>query len=134
MANGNPEVEYQDVSDNIRHYGSMRFVLLTLFGTLSATIMAALFLGMNPPPTPTKTVLKCLGIILVVAFGLMDQRASEYWSVFWKRAVKLETQLHYSQYKARPRRQTISIHNATRLLYVAVLVFWIIALAKPDWI
>jgi hypothetical protein len=134
MTNGNPEEEYKDVSNNIRHYGNMRFVLLTLFATLSVAIMAALFLGTTPPPTPAKIILKALGLVLVVAFGLMDQRASEYWSVFWKKAVELEVKLNYSQYKARPRRRTVSITNATRLLYLALLVFWIIALAKPNWV
>jgi hypothetical protein len=75
MTNGNPEEEYKDVSDNIRYYGSMRFVLLTLFATLSATIMAALFLSSTPPPTPTKVVLKILGLVVALAFGFMDQRA-----------------------------------------------------------
>ena len=134
MTNGNPEEEYKEVSNNIRHYGSMRFVLLTLFSTLSASIIAALFLSANQPPMPTKTMLKCLGIVLVVVFGLMDQRASEYWSSFWKRAMELEATLNYSQYKARPYRRTISITNTTRLLYLAVLVFWIIALAKSNWV
>lgn len=134
MANGNPEEEYKDVSDNIRYYGSLRFVLLTLFATLSATIMAALFLSATPPPMPTRVVLKIIGLVLVIAFGFMDQRASEYWSTFWIRAVELEAKLKYSQYKARPHRRIMSISNATRLLYLTMLVFWIVALAKPNWV
>jgi hypothetical protein len=134
MTNGKPEEEYKDVSDNIRYYGSMRFVLLTLFATLSATIMAALFLSTTPPSMPTKVVLKILGIVLVIVFGFIDQRTSEYWGAFWIRAVELEAKLNYSQYKARPHRRIMNITNATRLLYLTVLVFWIIALAKPDWV
>ncbi len=134
MTNGNPEEEYKDVSENIRYYGSMRFVLLTLFATLSATIMAALFLSATPSLMPTRVVLKILGLVLVIAFGFMDQRASEYWGIFCIRAVELEAKLKYSQYKARPRRQIMSITNAARLLYLTMLVFWIIALIKPNWV
>lgn len=134
IANGNPEEEYKDVSNNIRYYGSMRFVLLTLFGTLSAAIIATLFLGTITPQAPAKVILKVLGLVLVLVFGLMDQRASEYWSALWIRAVELEAKLNYSQYKARPHRRIMSITNATRLLYLTMLVFWIIALAKPNWV
>lgn len=132
--NGNPEEEYKEVSNNIRYYGSMRFVLLTLFGTLSATIMAALFLGTTTPLLPTKVILKILGLVLVLVFGVMDQRTSEYWSALWVRAVELEAKLNYSQYKGRPYRRIMSITNAARLLYLTMLVFWIIALTKPSWI
>lgn len=134
MTNGNPEEEYKDVSSNIRYYGSMRFVLLTLFGTFSATIMAALFLGTTPLNLPAQVILKALGLLLVLVFGIMDQRASEYWGTFWRRAVELEAKLNYSQYKARPHGRIISITNATRLLYLGMLIFWIIVLVKPSWV
>lgn len=119
MTNGNAEEEYKDVSSNVGYYGSMRFVLLTLFGTFSATIMAALFLATTPLKLPSQVILKALGVLLVLVFGSMDQRASEYWGTFWRRAVELEAKLNYSQYKARSHRRIISITNATRLLYLA---------------
>lgn len=71
VTRGNPEEEYKDVSSNIRHYGSTRFVLLTLFSSLSAPLIAALFLSSNMVEPPTKMILKILGLVLVVAFAVM---------------------------------------------------------------
>jgi hypothetical protein len=112
----------------------MRFVLLTLFSTLSGPMMTALFLRTTALQQPTEIMLKIVGLLLVLVFGVMDRWASDYWSAFWRRALELETKLNYSQYKARPHKRLLSVSNATRFLYLSMLLFWIIALIKPDWV
>jgi hypothetical protein len=109
----------------MRQYGSVRFAQLTLFIALTAGLLTATFTS-NPPISPTiKFTLKVGGIITVIVFWIMEERAADYWHHFCRRAVELEKELGYQQYTKRPARVFITATNAVRLLYAAILVFWV---------
>jgi len=127
MSKGEPGDEYTDVSANMRQYGNMRFAQLTLFLVLNAALLTITFTSV-PPLSPTTTfMLKIGGVVAVIAFWVMEERAADYWHHFCRRAVELEKELDYQQYTNRPARDLISATNAVRLLYAAVLLFWVMS-------
>jgi dipeptide/tripeptide permease len=125
---GDPKEEYKDLSDNMRHYANMRFAQLTIFVALTGALIVVNFSKDAPDSHLAKTVLKVAGIFIATMFWIMEERAADYWHHFRKRAVELEDLLGYRQYKDRPTRRFLTATNASRAIYVGVIVFWISAL------
>lgn len=99
----------------------MRSVLLALFGTFAAAVMAALLLATATLKLPPQVISKALCVMLLLVFGNMGQQASEYWGTFWRRSTELEAKLDYSQCKAKTYGHMISITSATGLLCLGIL-------------
>jgi hypothetical protein len=118
--------EYKDISENLRHYANMRFKQLTLFSVLTGVILGAIAKG-DFRGCASIIVLKIIGICVVITFGIMEEKAADYWQSFVKRAMQIEEQIGYRQYSGRPKRRFITATNATRFLYLVILVFWIVS-------
>ena len=116
MANGNLNEEYADLSDNMRHYGNMRFAQLTLYFALTAGLVTALFTVDPPLSDSLRLALKIIGVIASAAFSVMEERAADYWHYFRRRAVKIEKLLGYKQYTDRPAARFFSATNAVRVM------------------
>ena len=117
--------EYLDASNNIRHHGNLRFAQLTLFAALTGGLFTLIFGGQQPLSAFDKTILEVLGVFVAVAFFIMELRTGVYWYHYQRRAAALEKILGYSQYSTLPFGKWITAANATRGLYVAVVVLWI---------
>jgi len=128
MPISDPKDEYKDISANMRQYENMRFAQLTLFIALTAGLLTVLFTSNPPLSSLVMFVLKIGGLIVTVVFGIMEERAADYWHHFRRRAVELEKQLGYQQYSTRPARAVISATNAVRVLYFFMFLFWVITL------
>lgn len=129
--------EYRNVNENMRHYGNMRFKQLTLFNVMNGALVAgfiAVVTGAGKDK-PIAEILRLgfeiLGIILVVLFALLEERSSDYWNRFHKRAQRIECMLGLRQHRERPRGVIFTATNATRVLYFVVLVFWASLLTNP---
>jgi len=116
--------EYLDVSANLRHYGSMRFALLTLFLAIIGGLLVSVFGDQVQPPVAVRTILRVGGALSSVAFLVMEQRACRYWRAFRQRAVELEKELGFKQYSSCPKQGVVSSTNAVRLFYILVGLFW----------
>ncbi len=114
----------------MRHYANMRFAQLTLYFALTAGLMSSVFMADPALPAPLRQVLKLLGAVAGCAFGLMEERAADYWHHFRKRAEALEKTLGYAQYSNRPEAKVLSATNATRLLIWGSVLLW---LASAIW-
>lgn len=125
MANGDSKDEYADLSENMRHYANMRFAQITLFSALTAGLFTATFLSDPKLPSNLVLILKLLGAVATFAFGVMEERAADYWHHFRKRAEVLERNLGYQQYTGRPAAKYLSATNAARLLIWGVLPLWV---------
>lgn len=123
MPTSDPKDEYKDLSDNMRHYGNMRFVQLTLFIALTAGLLKAIFTFDPALASLVKFVLKIGGVITAVVFLIMEERAADYWHHFRRRAVELEKQIGFQQYSTRLGRDVVSATNAARMLYTSILLF-----------
>ena len=129
---GDPRDEYKDLSDNMRHYGNMRFAQLTLFGALTAGLLTVVFTTDPRPSDLVRRLLKACGVVTAVVFWVMEERAGDYWHHYRRRAVKLEEQLGYQQYTTRPTRWLANATNAVRMLYAFIFLFWVMTLCCLD--
>jgi hypothetical protein len=121
--------EYEDLSSNMRHHSNLRFAQLTLFVAATGGLIGVVFSKSPALAIAAKTGLELFGLIATLAFFIMEERTALFWRSFHSRAVQLEKVLGYRQYIGQPpRRKAITAHNATRMLYLAAAVFWIIAL------
>jgi hypothetical protein len=127
MANGNPSEEYKDLSDNMRHYGNMRFAQLTLYFALTAGLVTALS-TLDPPLSDSlRLALKIIGALASAAFGVMEERAADHWHHFRRRAVEIEKLLGYKQYTDRPAANYFSATNAARVMVWGGVPLWLLA-------
>ena len=128
MSENDASEEYKDLSENMRHYANMRFAQLTLYFAVTAGLVTALF-TVNPSlDHRIRFVLKIVGIVLSAAFGVMEERAADYWHHFCRRAVEIEKLLGYKQYTKRPAAKLFSATNATRVMIWGAMLAWFLAL------
>jgi membrane associated rhomboid family serine protease len=125
--------EYLDASNNMRHYGNMRFALLTLFSALTAGVITVLFKDGNPVSGLYTTALKLIGFVVTVAFFIMELRATEMFNHYCTRAKELDQMLGSTQHITRPDAgllgvRILSAQYATNVLYISVAAFWLYAL------
>lgn len=125
---GDPKDEYMDVGQNMRQFGNIRFAQMTLFGGLTAGILAGLFRSGSALSDTARISLKIGGVAITFVFWVMDQRAMVYWNHFRQRAIELERILGFQQYTKAPARRSLSATNAIRILYLLIFVFWMVAL------
>ena len=126
MENGNPSEEYNELSDNMRHYANMRFAQLTLYFALTAGLITALFTVAPPLSDNLRLVLKIIGALASAAFGVMEERAADYWHHFCRRAVEIEKSLGYKQYTDRPTAKLFSATNAVRVMVWGGIPLWLL--------
>jgi len=127
------KVEYKELCENMRHYADMRFKLLTLFSVFTGFLLTVSFSSQFT--FNSKTVLNIGGLIITAAFWIMEERYSDYWHAFRKRAEKIEEILDLRQYHDRPTKTflaklRLTATNATRFLYSTLLIFWVFRLLK----
>jgi len=127
MANGNSSEEYRDLSDNMRHYGNMRFAQLTLYFALTAGLVTVLFTVSPPLSENLRLALKIIGAIASAAFGIMEERAADYWHHFRRRAVDIEESLGYKQYTNSSAARLFSATNAARVMVWGGVPLWLLS-------
>ena len=127
MPGGDPKEEYKDLSDNMRHYANMRFAQLTLYFALNAGLVTAVFTANPELSSGLRLVLKLIGTVSAIAFGVMEERAGDYWHHFQRRASELEAVLGYKQYANRPAGRLFTTTNAARLLVWGGVPLWLLS-------
>lgn len=126
------QVEYQDVSENLRHYGNMRFAQMTLFLAITAGFGSVIINDLKTPCQWLRTIVGVGGAVAAVIFWVLEERAADYWHHFRRRAVQLEDILGYAQYKERPGRSYVTATNAVRVFYAIILLFWVWFTVEPS--
>ena len=124
--------EYIQLNENLRNYHHHRFLQLTLWLAITASLMSAVFDKSYAVPNNGKLILKLVGIIASFIFWIMDLRMVDHWRHFWKRLREIEPELGFRMWTDRPKRRWLGSTNATWLLYGVVIVFWIIVLFWPS--
>jgi hypothetical protein len=129
---GNPEEEYKELNENMRHYANMRFAQLTVFSALEGALVSlgkgCFTLAPKAPEAYGFLALSLVGLLIAVVFLVMEERAADYWHHFRRRAVELEGQLGYRQFTDRPLgklKGTLTATNAVRALYIVAILFWV---------
>lgn len=118
--------EYLDVSENMRHYGNMRFAQLTLYVVITAAQLSILFNSdLTKPSFLICKLLELGGIIVTIVFFIMEERAVTYWDNYRIRGVDLESELGYQQFTNQPKRKMWTATNAVRGLFACIFIFWV---------
>jgi hypothetical protein len=128
MSTDNLKDEYLDASANMRYYGNARFAILTLFIAITAGLFTAIFGDQVHLAATLKAFLKLGGVLLAIAFCIMEERATRYYRGFRRRAVELEKILDFKQYTNSPEQRVITSTNSVRLMYGMFVLFWVISL------
>jgi hypothetical protein len=131
MSLGNPQDEYTDISESIRHWQNMRFAQLTVFIALTAGMFATVYHTDFNTSDITKLLTKLAGAGVSIMFWLMDERVVQYWRSGRNRAIELERTLGYAQYSSTPPRGRLTAGNAVRAFYLVHLLSWIAAIVFP---
>lgn len=116
--------EYKELGANMRHYGNMRFAQLTLYFAFNAGLVAAVFTSDPPLSDGVRLVLKIVGAIAAFGFGVMEERAADYWHGFRRRAEALDDVLGYAQYRSREAKRLITATNAARSMVWGGVPLW----------
>lgn len=117
-------LEYTTLLENMRHYHNHRFKQLTLWSAITA-VLATTAYGKNAISEMFLVIVKLLGIVVSLSFYIMDLRVVDHWRHFYRRAIQLESFFGFEQFATRPKRRLLSSTNATRFLYLFVILFWI---------
>lgn len=128
MAKVEPLPEYLDATNNIRHYQTTRFAMLTIFIALVAGLINIQFGGSEPLPFISSLILKLAGLAITLLYFILHERTMLYWRHFVKRASELEQELGYRHYSSRPPAGIFSGTNAVRMFFIVLMLYWIAAL------
>ena len=123
MADGSVKDEYAHASENIRHYQTIRFSLLTVFMAICAGILTVFAATAAKSPGALTLILKLAGLGTTFLFWILQERTMLFWNHFVRRAAELESTLNYQQYSARPEARIITSNNAIRLFFLIIVVF-----------
>jgi len=128
MSNNERLTEYKDISDNVRHYGNIHFVQLTILITITAGILALLFTSNPPLSIYVKNVIQYAGLIVTILFYIIIESSLYLWKYFVKRAAELEKTLAYEQYSKLTDKRIFKYRPGTcgiRIFCFILIVFWI---------
>lgn len=115
--------EYRDLSENMRFYGNMRFAQLTLFFVATGALLNAV--ASHNFRWPLQPLVGLGGLIIVVAFAVLEHASVRYWLHHRMRAVEIEEALDFWQYRNRPHKSVFNGTNAVRLLFYATAAMWL---------
>ena len=118
---------YKDLTENMRHYANMRFAQLTLYFALNAGLFTGVFATSQISSNRLKLALKLIGVLGGIAFGIMEERAADYWHHLRRRAEKVETLLPYKQFADRPAGRVFTATNAARVLIWGGALLWLMS-------
>lgn len=125
-------LEYEQINENLRHYGNMRFAILIVSLAITTGLIAVVFGERQTSLSQmANTLLHAAGLGSAIVFWVMQERAADYWHGFWNRAVTVENALGLDQHTERPIPRVsvlVTATNASRSLYFGMIVFWVASL------
>lgn len=118
--------EYADVTENIRHYSNLRFVIFSVFFAVMGGITLLAFSDSGVTPLATRFA-KVGGLLVTLIFWVYEERASQMFSHFSKVGIELESKLGYRQISTRPpgKFPVLEAKYVTRIFFVLWIAFWI---------
>ncbi len=117
--------EYADVSANLRFHRALALAQLAVFVLVNLAIVALIWRQDSTLSGRTERMLKSAGALSAVLYWIAVERVTAFLLYVHQRAEALEKQLGYRQYGGGPTSKIFNHANASRLLLIAVLIFWI---------
>lgn len=121
---------YKDISENLRHYGNMRFAQLTLFFIITGGLFTAAFNERFEISSYGELFIYVAGIISTLVIWIMETSSTNYWCHYKEQAKNIEISLGISQYNNNKSPWYLSATYAVALLFFSVFIFWAFLLFK----
>jgi hypothetical protein len=125
---GDPAEEYKCVCDFMRLYATLRFYQLALLLGTTGSIVTALCSVAARLTFAQAEVLKTGGVLISLAFLVMEFRASSYWHFLRDRGNELATALRYETFPVASRWNPLTTTGASFYLHVLVAGLWLSSL------
>lgn len=122
--------EYLDVSENMRHFGNMRFAQMSILIAITGGLIAVLFANDHKLEQGLALALKVGGLMVSAFYLIMETSNVEYWKHFHRLACELETTLRFRQHSTVKRPRTLNSRNSVRGLHFVIIGFWILAITR----
>lgn len=118
--------EYADVTENIRHYSNLRFVIFSVFFAVMGGIVLFAFSSSGITPLAARFA-KIGGLLITLIFWIYEERASQMFSHFRGVGIELESKLDYRQISTMPpgKFPILEAKYTTRIFFILWTAFWI---------
>lgn len=125
---GTPADEFKSVCEFMRLYATLRFYQLALLLGTTGSIITALSSNAVQTSFARAEFLKTGGLIVSLAFLVMEFRASSYWHRLRKRGNELATALHFEPFPTASRWNPLTTSGVGFYLHVTVVALWFASL------
>ncbi len=122
---GNPVEEYRSVCDFMRLYATLRFYQLALLLGTTGSIVTALSSAAVRTSFARAEFLRAGGVIVSLAFLVMEFRASSYWHRLRDRGNELAHALRFEAFPASSRWNPLTTSGVSFYLHATLLALWI---------
>ncbi len=128
---GHPLDEYKCLGAELRHYGILRLARLTLLlGTTGAMVTALASETVRAHPIAFET-LKLGGLVVTLAFAIMDYRSGQHWLRLQQRSNVLAESLGFEMRPAAHPWNPLATTGAGRALHLFLVGAWVFILLLP---
>lgn len=127
-ASGNPGEEYKSVCEFMRLYATLRFYQLALLLGTTGSIITALSSNAVRMSFARAELLRTGGLIVSLAFLVMEFRATSYWHGLRNRGNELAQVLRFQPFPTSSRWNPLTTGGASFYLHLAVATLWLASL------
>ena len=128
---GSPAEEYKSVCEFMRLYATLRFYQLALLLGTTGSLVTALASAAVRSGFARPDLLRAGGLLVSLAFMVMEFRASSYWHGMRRRGNELAASLGYQPFPVSSRWHPLTTSGASFYLHVAVALLWGASLIHP---
>lgn len=121
---GNPGDEYKSVCEFLRLYATLRFYRLALLLGTTGSIVTALTSAAVRASFARLEVLKFGGLVVSLAFLVMEFRATSHWLALRNRGNDLAQRLRFQRFPDTSRWHPLTTSGAGFYLYAVVAALW----------
>jgi hypothetical protein len=132
---GNPLEEYRSVCEFMRLYATLRFYQLALLLGTSGSIVTGLTSTAVRQSFARMELLRAGGLVVSLAFLVMEFRASSYWHRLRDRGNALANELHFETFPASSRWNPLTTSGASFYLHALLALLWMTSVLlrlQPD--
>jgi len=124
----NPFEEYKNICEFMRLYATLRFYQLALLLGTTGSIVTALSSSAVRASFAGAEILKTGGLVISLAFMVMEFRASSYWHRLRNRGNELALGLGFQTFPESSRWNPLTTSGAGFYLHVFVAALWVASL------
>ena len=122
--------EYKEIGANLRQYGNMRFAQLTLLVAVSGGLLAAVFSKDVGLSIYQKWAVEFFGLLITVAFWVMEKSATNWWNHYYNCALLLELKLGMCKYSLQKPKTLFSATDAVQTVFYLLALVWLVLIGS----